>query len=473
MKTVERQNRRKTLQELQAFKSANTGLIHLNRAKKPYVKDDLIPISYNFLYQLLLFRTKERTNIEEAFKELNHLLTFQIKEGPHRGNFPVYLHEYPECQRAFEILFSLFPLYWIAKDFTQLLEPNLRKKLYDALEMGIEFTENMARDKEFSYLLSMQIAALSFAIGSLMEKTEWIEKGSLMLERLAKRGAQECWGAPRNLSKMLASLHLISDPEQLKQWDFFFSYLNKTWVKDTLTYAGPSLSEHYEGVREENTLYHLFMERQTSDDLRLNYSPITQLEEELLIGGEINLDELAPSTSVFLGPFQWDNIKSKTYCCSFFNLFEGSWVKTGGYYPLKVALKKDKGLDDFILQMGSRTTVKVLDQNKILLTFEKEPEEELDVAFFWNLSSKAKFLIDGVKASMFQLHQSVEIQYESHTIAFKFLDPNQKVWGQLMRKNRRTQLLEQEAHFFDAHLYFREVEELTGPFQIELEIREN
>jgi hypothetical protein len=118
MITHEKLNRRHTWQGLQAFISLNTGLLHLNRGHRPFLKDDLIPIAYNFLYQLLLFRMKERAPIEEALKELDHLLNFQIKEGEFKGNFPVFLHEYPNCERSFEIVFSLFPLYWIAKDFS-------------------------------------------------------------------------------------------------------------------------------------------------------------------------------------------------------------------------------------------------------------------------------------------------------------------------------------------------------------------
>lgn len=470
MITHEKLNRRHTWQGLQAFISLNTGLLHLNRGHRPFIKDDLIPIAYNFLYQLLLFRMKERGPIEEALRELNHLLNFQIKEGEFKGNFPVFLHEYPNCERSFEIIFSLFPLYWIAKDFSNLIEPKLKAKLFKALEDGMVFVKKMEEGKEFSYILSLEIAALSYALGQLLDRKDWHQEGAKSLVFLAKRGGQECWGSPRSLSKMLIALHLVENEEIQEQWSTFRAYLNKSWYSEGRSYMGPSLSEHFEGENEEQTLYHLYMERRA--DLPIsNFSPITSLEEELLLGGSPLYTQESASSLVFLGSYQWENTKSDDYAYSFFNLTGGSsWIKTGGNYPLKCSFKGVEQSHSFILQMGTETQIQMLSLNKLHLTFMKQPEQELDIAFFWNLSSQAELFIDGIKASMFQLNQKIEIKFPNHTLHLKFPNPSPHIWGQLMRKNRRSQLIEKDFHFTDGHLYFREVREIVDPIEIEIEI---
>jgi hypothetical protein len=120
--------------------------------------------------------------------------------------------------------------------------------------------------------------------------------------------------------------------------------------------------------------------------------------------------------------------------------------------------------------MGTETQIQRLSENKLHLTFNKQPDQELDIAFFWDLSSRAELFIDGIKASMFQLNQKIEIKLPKHTLFLRFPNPSPHIWGQLMRKNRRTQLIEKDFHFTDGHLYFREVREIVEPIQIEIEI---
>ncbi len=51
------------------------------------------------LFALALLRSRTTENILEAKAIVDNLLHFQLKEGPSAGNFPKYLHEYPNCKQ--------------------------------------------------------------------------------------------------------------------------------------------------------------------------------------------------------------------------------------------------------------------------------------------------------------------------------------------------------------------------------------
>ncbi len=470
MKTQLKVDRKKILDLLKPFLSDETGFLHLNPSLRPYKRADTIPLSTNFLYLLLLFRTKDRTYIEKAIKALDHLLHFQGQEGVTKGNFPVFLHQYPLCERYFEVIDSLFPLYWIAKEFSHILNPELRQKLYSALELGIGYIASLDQGRNYSYLLSLQRATLTLSVGTLLNNLDWKEKGTSDLLRLANRGTQECWGSPRALSKMLIALEPIMTLPNQQNWSPFWSYIKKSWHKEMSTYLGPALSEHFEKDHNEGTLYHLYMTRNLGAKSNLNFSPITLLIGEL-IASDHNFDlEIIDDSSTALENYTWHTSHNIHMAYSYFNLNTDFWVKTGGYYPLKIAFKNEKQIDSFVLQMGTPVSIETPSANKLLLTFDSQEGEDLEAYFFWNLSSKMEATIDGKKASAFTLDQPIELRFKNNLIRISFPGCPKDIWGQFMQRNRRTQLISENYQTFDGHLYFREIKALEQPFQVLLEL---
>ncbi len=79
-----------------SLQSQQTGFVHYYQV--PSSSYQTIPLLENTYFILALFRSCLVEHIQEAKTLLKRLLEFQnLKENQSRGNFPVYLHEYPEC----------------------------------------------------------------------------------------------------------------------------------------------------------------------------------------------------------------------------------------------------------------------------------------------------------------------------------------------------------------------------------------
>ena len=101
--------------------SKQTGFIHYN----PHSNDhDTIPIFENACYILELLQTKTAQNLHAAKFLLTRLLKFQTKSG----NFPQYLHEYPDCYNGLTAFKLLTPFHLIQRDFYAILGSTDLKK---------------------------------------------------------------------------------------------------------------------------------------------------------------------------------------------------------------------------------------------------------------------------------------------------------------------------------------------------------
>jgi hypothetical protein len=107
--------------------SPQTGFVHLN-----YDSDELafhtIPLYENFCYVLGLFRSRLSEDIAEGKALLERLLSFE-----NEGNFPVYLHEFPQCRNR-GLSLDLLPIFiHIERQFSSVLGEMLKDKLAKSL----------------------------------------------------------------------------------------------------------------------------------------------------------------------------------------------------------------------------------------------------------------------------------------------------------------------------------------------------
>lgn len=108
--------------------SPETGFIHYSY-ENPNSRDT-IPLFENFCLVLSLFKTRMADHILEGKALLTKLLSFQVE-----GHFPVYLHEYPLC-RDLKLGSRIYPIiFWLLKDFSQVLGDSLRGKLEHTLSL--------------------------------------------------------------------------------------------------------------------------------------------------------------------------------------------------------------------------------------------------------------------------------------------------------------------------------------------------
>src|SRR4051812_26440911 len=96
-----------------------TGFVHLCY-ENPDHNRDTIPVYENLCFALALLRSRTAENVLEARALLDKLLAFEIG-----GQFPVYLHEFPQCRftRAYPVIS------YILRDFHGVLGDKLRLRL--------------------------------------------------------------------------------------------------------------------------------------------------------------------------------------------------------------------------------------------------------------------------------------------------------------------------------------------------------
>lgn len=104
--------------------SQQTEFIHFFAGDPLSVRQDTIPSLENFLYAYTLFRSKLVDNIQQAKSLIERLLSFEVE-----GNFPYYLHEYPNRVDPCHSSQFLAPIFYILRDFSSVLGEELEQKL--------------------------------------------------------------------------------------------------------------------------------------------------------------------------------------------------------------------------------------------------------------------------------------------------------------------------------------------------------
>ncbi len=463
------------LETAEKFVSPQTHFFHLNYSERPFIKGDGIALYHNFLFVYALLKNKERETIERAIDLLQKLLYFQVLEGANRGNFPRYIHEYPFVERQFEVVDVLLPLYWIYHEFGHILNQELAARLRKALTLGMESLIDLKNDREYSYILSVQLHSLLYALGKKLDRLDISQDALKHLQAAFLTGPNKYWGSCRHLSKLILFLQLI-EKEQSLFLDSFWSYLKYVWHPQMQCFIGPALNEHYANHQVEPTLYHYVMSKASA----CKSYPIfdADLLETLLIkNANIENNSVWSNKTYGLDPFSITQHADEKYAYSFFNLNAKDWEKRGGFYPFRLISQNAGGLHDtFALQMGNFVQIEQVQENKILFTFENTEHPDLDIAFYYNLSSQLEVLTNGKKASMFNLSDPIILQSPHLKLVLSFPNstPERGIWGQLMRQNRQSQMATQLLQSFDGHLYFRKTQKNdTAPFQIQLEILKN
>lgn len=104
-------------------KSQETGYVHFNPLSKE--SRDTIPLLENFCFVLALCRSRNAESLAEGKCLLEKLLVFEVD-----GNFPLYLHDYPQCKDRVLGLEILPLFHWLLQEF--------RVALGEVLSLAIE-----------------------------------------------------------------------------------------------------------------------------------------------------------------------------------------------------------------------------------------------------------------------------------------------------------------------------------------------
>ncbi len=103
--------------------SSQTGYVHHCYENEGGDQHDTIPLCENFCFSLALLRSKQTDNLMEGMALLSKLLKFEVE-----GNFPVYLHEFPQCKDRY-LGIRLLPVLHGLKDFYSIFPSELQTRI--------------------------------------------------------------------------------------------------------------------------------------------------------------------------------------------------------------------------------------------------------------------------------------------------------------------------------------------------------
>lgn len=384
-------------------KSAQTGFIHYCYTSLPGDRQDTIPLYENFCYVLALLRSRLSEHVLEGKALLEKLIAFEVG-----GNFPIYIHDYPECKDRSLSLDLLPVLHWMLHDFRAVLGEGLSTQLNELIRRILFHAERIHAERPLSSAAWVKWkgyadpdALDSFAFTSAEGWADYL----IALQMAESKGKNIEADLNRVRSHWHPHLHVFLGPQsqektepKLTLFDLFFSH-------DMHSYANRALSDH--PVHLQASLVHS-MTPSVSDP-----SP----------GAFAQLITDDPRQGYVL--FWGDKEAAHSLVCDHRNA------------AMQAQLSENGAVLDMTLPEG----------------WEPTEQPELPLSLFCNLDDAHAITINGQKATAFQLTDAIGITSGQRRIQIRFscIEGEGVFFGHLLRANRPTQQSCQGALRFEAY----------------------
>lgn len=436
-----------------SLQSKQTGFAHYyyGEAQPPY---DAIPLVENALFALALFRSRLMEQAQEAKALLTRLLGFQnLAENDERGNFPVYLHEYPQCSDSTLSLQLLSPLYWILRHFGNVLGAQLKNRLEEAARLALAHSLAAHSQKVFPYSFAVRLAGAQYAYGILWNISEWEQEGRGQLEELAKRQL-EGWTSTKHLGELLLGLQMAYASLAESIWRPLWDRMEETWHFQTGSYQGPCIREWQEREEPQANLFDLF-----GGYFSGQFSRRTTLVSPYHLYGAVvqqTLDRfhLKLLPSIVKGHFKQQKWKITTLPALSYTLLEKkepynpSVDKT--FTPFRLIWGDLHRTHSFVCQGGCYDQVEFSDEGpSVQLIFDLREDlpgegirQKREIEFFVDFHPGVQFSLGGRSSSTFELGQEMTIDLGGHqlSLVFDLLEGEGAFLGHVMKGNRPSQI---------------------------------
>lgn len=435
------------------FQSPQTGYIHFFPHQKQGDPYHAIPLYENFLFALALLRSKMHENINEAKVVVTNLLHFQHP----KGNFPVYLHEYPACRDSLGGIDILAPLYWTIKHFGHVLGGDLRAKLDDSIQRLIQYGLTQHQEYPMPYSMAARFAAGLVAVGRLQKNEEWVAGGNLMLGQLAEE--REAWCSTEYLSDLLIALQMADiNFFAEERWQPLKDYIVNTWNQDVCAFVGPGVRELQLKQEPKPNLYDLFMGTFFGTFAhRCEALDIYHLQAALI--QPIDPVQLKPADSTegtYKGQ-KWVSFSSMALLEK--RVSQVSLENT--YSPLKIVWGDSKFAHTFVCQGCKCSTIEYqVKENgcELFLDLDREidlqdKEKQREINFYFDFHPDYEIHVDGFTATTFEFGQAVTLELGDHKISLNFevVDGSGQFLGHISHGNRPSQALHNGDLRFEAY----------------------
>lgn len=437
--------------------SPQTGFLHYHYAE-PFAKHhDSIPVVKNLLFALALMRSLDGSNVQEAKNILSNLLNFQLPSG----NFPVYLHEFPNSQSPWLPIELLPPCYWILKDFSKILGQKLLETFTQTITRIIDYSIDLYTTAPPGYVGITKLATATIALGSLLNEKRYISFGEKIIKELPPLLSSQPLYHPQELGEILTAYQMLSPdfdhplcPEGI--WDF----LSNTWHYPTATNMGPAVKEYYGQGLPNISLYDFFMGSWTQ-----------QYPQQIVVAHPIHIKAalIRPIKHPFkqkalphtISKDSWQSVQDPSYAYTTTNKSndeKDAFHKA--FHPIKLTWNSNKQLHVLTCHANGPTATYKNDNEHIELTFtmpetipSPEIPQEREICFYVNQTSDLKIQVNDAPATLFHLDDSIQICTTDATVdlSFELIQGKGTFCGHIIKGNRPAELTTRNKGTYPAH----------------------
>lgn len=464
-----------SLQCARSLQSPQTGFIHYTYNAHEGEAQHCIPLYENVLFCLCLFRSGLIENISEGKIVLDRLLHFQNnRDDDSKGNFPVYIHNYPECSDRFLGIILLLPFYRILQLYGRVLGGELKARTETAVRNILLYTDNLERKKEIPFAIAVRAAAALISFGTLWGDPLLVEKGNEKLSGLRRKDLEFCMYSTQSLADVLAALQTIYPSLKNSPWNAFWEYLNSTRHRGTAAYVGLCNAEEQKGEEPKVGLYDYLLGTYSG-----SYSRRAKLQAPVLLQAAL----LHPVDDTFDDRLPIGCTEGTIDDYRFRLIYNKDWACTITEKPMPDNPREAKTHTPFRLVWGDSARVHTLvcrniDLNKMLYTCDSsvftlffrlespapsdDKEKHREVNFYLDYDPCHQIRIAGSAASTFELGQPITIRSGDRNLSLKFelAEGSGQFQGHLMRGNRPSQTENKGSNRFasyDWHVFLRTV----------------
>lgn len=457
------------------WQSPQTGYIHYCYTHADEDLHHTIPVYENLLFALALMRSRNAENVTEAKEFLSRILEFQVlKDGASLGNFPVYLHEYPQCKDRLLGAHLLSPLYWIYKNFHHVLGTELKEKLENSLLLLVLYCLRTHAEKEAPYHVAWKIAAGVKAIGKELKEPEMESGGEALISYLRQNVDFAAFCSPSTMGDLLIAYQMAYSSLSSGAMQEAWGLLESSWHYPTLSYCGPGWKEFERESEPQPTLYDFFLGYFSKMySYRCFADHPVQLQAALVHPAEDQLElSIYPlENEGVLQGMAWKNYQTPFFAYSLIAKRKEMIANEKPFIPLKVLWGDSSLLHSLVCQGGNVDKIDfsadgnaielIVTLNNTIPPEQKEKRQEL--SFFFDDNALVKTTVDGQVATTFQIGEPVVISDERMSISldFQILEGEGRFFGHIMKGNRpcQTSLIgKKRFDVFDRQIFLRSVE---------------
>jgi hypothetical protein len=376
-------------------KSSQTGFVHFYPDDPYSQRQDTIPLIENFAFAHALFRSKLMENVQEGKTILEKLLAFEVD-----GNFPVFLHEYPECRDRQNSSHLLPICFYLFKDFSSVLGDLLLDKLHNMVQRILFYLSSLSEQAQ----LSKAAESKRKAYLQCFDPNEW------------EPASPSEWGEYWMAYQMMENMQLEANALEKK--------IRKYWDPAHFVFIGPWKERAQDKDQPAVTLLDLFMgEYFKAFSMRALQDHPCHLKASLVY--PFSCSPASGEATSF--PYTSLIEKNSRQCLTLF------WGGELGTHSFTLESKK-----------GSWEIQKQQDRFELTYTFCEEvpgEDENVEFAFYLNDSPLHAILINGQKGTMFHLQDRISIRSEKIQIELLFSQKSgEGSWtGHLSKANRSFQ----------------------------------